>query len=72
MFCIKCGHQINNDAKFCPECGSSQSTISEPKESEVSEETGSDGFNFHAWIVENGFEIVEIQHMGEWVSFVAK
>ena len=23
-------------------------------------------------LVENGFEIVEIQHMGEWVSFVAK
>ena len=32
MFCVKCGHQINDDAKFCPECGSSQSLASETKE----------------------------------------
>jgi|GEM_PF-2361552 len=57
MFCIKCGHQINDGTKFCPKCGSSQSVASET--SEKIEETTVDGFNFHNWIAENGLESSE-------------
>lgn len=57
MFCIKCGHQINDGTKFCPKCGSSQSVASET--SEKIEETTVDGFNFHNWITENGLESSE-------------
>ena len=58
MFCVKCGHQINDDAKFCPECGSSQDVESQNTE-KIINETDSDGFNFHNWILENGLESCE-------------
>lgn len=57
MFCVKCGHPINDDAKFCPECGSPQTVV--PEISETPEERNADGFNFHSWIVENGLESSE-------------
>ena len=57
MFCVKCGKQISDEAKFCPNCGSSQEV--ENSNSETVETTTTDGFNFHNWIVENGLETCE-------------
>lgn len=57
MFCIKCGHQINDNAKFCPECGSPQEIVS--SNSERLEESDTRVFIFHDWIVENGLESCE-------------
>ena len=58
MFCVKCGQQIDDEAKFCPECGSSQTIASETHE-EIIEESTVDEFSFHNWIVENGLESSE-------------
>lgn len=58
MFCVKCGSQINDEAKFCPKCGAAQETVVAP----VSEKTESvmlDEFDFHQWIVQNGLESYE-------------
>lgn len=57
MFCVQCGKEISDNAKFCPNCGSSQEQVS-PSIDDTNE-TNSDGFNFHAWIVENGLESSE-------------
>lgn len=58
MFCIKCGHQMNEGAKFCPACGTSQedSNSSLPQ---VIDEYDNNGFNFHRWIIENRLESCE-------------
>ncbi|MDO4458908.1 MAG: zinc-ribbon domain-containing protein [Clostridia bacterium] len=34
MFCIKCGKQIPDEAKFCPECGFNFGTLTEEKKEE--------------------------------------
>lgn len=58
MFCIKCGHQINGDASFCPACGTSQETNTSNLP-EVIDEYDNNGFNFHRWIIENSLESYE-------------
>ena len=58
MFCIKCGHQINGDASFCPACGTSQETNTSNLP-EVIDEYDNNGFNFHRWIIENSLESCE-------------
>ena len=58
MFCVKCGKQISDEAKFCPNCGSPQDVTPESSETTF-ESTISDGFNFHSWILENGLESCE-------------
>lgn len=58
MFCVKCGHQINENVKFCPACGTSQESPSSSLP-EVVEEYDDNGFNFHRWIIENRLESCE-------------
>lgn len=57
MFCVKCGKEINDNSKFCPECGSPQEAdINETQSVEV---TADSEFNFHKWIEENSLESCE-------------
>lgn len=58
MFCKNCGKEIENNAKFCPECGASQ-IVEEEKTSEISEQKTQNDFDFHKWIVESSLESYE-------------
>lgn len=57
MFCVKCGSEIQDGSKFCPECGSSQEC--EPIKPESSDPVTTEDFNFHNWIIENNLESCE-------------
>ena len=58
MFCVKCGSQINDEAKFCPKCGGSQESSCETITEQV-ECITEEGFDFHQWIVRNGLDSYE-------------
>ena len=53
MFCKNCGKEIDEDAKFCPECGERQNKEEVITPNSDMEENASD-FNFDQWIEENG------------------
>ena len=62
MYCSNCGKDISDAAKFCPLCGSHQSTSQQTKsesESVVIDGENAEVFNFHEWIVQNGLESYE-------------
>lgn len=61
MYCNSCGKEIRDDAKFCPLCGSPQSSKQTMGETEsfVIDGTDTDVFNFHEWILANGLEAYE-------------
>ena len=64
MFCVKCGHQIKEGAKFCPACGASQEDSSSNLPQVIDEpqaiaEYDNSGFSFHRWIIENRLESCE-------------
>lgn len=53
MFCKNCGKEIEEDARFCPECGERQNKEEVITPNPDMEENASD-FNFDQWIEENG------------------
>lgn len=62
MYCSNCGKEISDAAKFCPLCGSPQSTSQQTKsesESVVIDGENAEVFNFHEWIVQNSLESYE-------------
>lgn len=40
MFCRKCGHKLNDDARFCPKCGTQITSHIEPSETNSTESDG--------------------------------
>lgn len=52
MFCKNCGKEIENNVKFCSECGASQIS-EEQKISVISEQKTQNDFDFHKWIMES-------------------
>ena len=58
MFCVNCGKQLSDDAKFCTNCGAPQESVP-TEEEKTTENTNTDGFNFHHWIIENNLESYE-------------
>ena len=62
MYCSNCGKEISDAAKFCPLCGSPQSSSQQTKsesESVVIDGENAEVFKFHEWIVQNGLESYE-------------
>lgn len=55
MFCKNCGQKIEDDVKFCPECGTAQVVSENAKGSKY---VSDNGF-FHSWIIENSLESCE-------------
>lgn len=49
MFCLKCGKEINNDAKFCPHCGTVTAAGSAPSAPEPTAFTQSGGSGSFDW-----------------------
>ena len=37
MFCIHCGKELSDDARFCPNCGSPVNTVGQPRPSHTAE-----------------------------------
>lgn len=57
MFCVNCGKTINDNARFCNFCGTSQEieAVNEVQQEKAPSYT----FDFHRWVVENGLEAHE-------------
>lgn len=58
MFCKNCGKEIENNVKFCPECGASQ-ILEEQKTAVISEQKTQNDFDFHKWVMESALESYE-------------
>lgn len=59
MFCKNCGKEIKEGVKFCPECGQRQFESSGETIPSITKKVDTDGFDFHAWILENNLESYE-------------